>query len=227
MPLNQNNVEIWLSRPRFNRYLQRCGGDLTAATAYYEANVIVSQCIYNSLEALEVGLRNKIHLTLAAHFNKQNWYDDLLADEKYAGLQPKVSEAKEKLRIRKEEVIPGKMIAEFMLGFWVQMFNTEYQMELWKPLRNVFPNLPRENKQRHTVSQSLNKVRKLRNRIFHYEPVFWKPAALIVNYENIQTVLGWMDKDLQQWASARFNVKEVVNHHIQRLSELNVKVLND
>lgn len=225
MTLKQEKIEEWLSKPRFNRYLQRCEGDFLSATAYYEANVDISQSIYNSLEALEVGLRNKIHQALSAHFAKENWYDTLLADEKYAGLQQKVIEAKETLRKRKEDVLPGKIIAEFMLGFWVQMFNTEFQMELWKPLRNIFAYLPTEVKQRHKVSQSLNRVRRLRNRVFHYEPVFWKPAALVANYDNIQMVLGWIDKDLQQWAAERCRFNETIQYHINRLSALNVKAL--
>jgi hypothetical protein len=225
MPLKQENVESWLSKPRFERYLNRCEDNFPPALAYYEANVAICQSLYNTLEALEVCLRNKIHQALSSHFGTEEWYDALLSNEKFAGLQSKVLDAKETLRRRKEPVIPGKIIAEFMLGFWVQMFNTEYQMELWKPLRNVFPNLPKEEKQRHVVSNALNRARNLRNRIFHYEPVFWNPAALVKNYQNLVIILKWMDPGLNDWVNSRCKFEDVLNTHIKRLKELEVKKL--
>ena len=37
------------------------------------------------------------------------------------------------------QIVPSKVIAEITLGFWVRLFNAEFERILWKDLRRAFP----------------------------------------------------------------------------------------
>lgn len=163
MTISRGKVEELVSERRFRVYLERCNGNENAAIAYYEANVAVSEASYVCLQSLEIVLRNKIHRILSEMFETDAWYDVLLDSEEFKEFTGKIIEVKKTLSRKKKDVVPSSIIPEFTLGFWVQLFNAEYQMKLWKPLRNIFVNLPKENKQRHVVSAALNKARNYRN----------------------------------------------------------------
>lgn len=226
MAVKRGEIEDWVSEKRFKRYLDRCNGDENAALAYYEANVAISEASYVCLQALEVLLRNKIHQTLTEMYETDAWYNEWEDIEDYEELNIKIQDVKNTLTKQKKTVIPSRMIPEFMLGFWVQLFNTEYQMELWKPLRNIFVNLPKDQKQRPVVSAALNKARNFRNRVFHYEPVFWSPQAAYESHENIKEILLWIDKDFLEWTESQCRFNETLAFHTNRLNEMGVKSIS-
>lgn len=226
MAIERDKIEVWVSEKRFKSYLDRCNGDENAAVAYYEANVAISEASYVCLQALEVVLRNKIHIALTDMYERDDWYNewvDYEDDEGYKELNTKIEDAKTTLKKQKKAVIPSRMIPEFTLGFWVQLFNAEYQMELWKPLRNIFVNLSKDQKQRHVVSAALNKARNFRNRVFHYEPMFWSPQAAYENHQNIKDVLLWLDKEFLDWTESQCRFKETITSHTNKLHEMGVK----
>ena len=216
-------IRRWVSEERFVRYLKRCGGDEALATAYYESNVAIAQSCYTSLEALEVALRNKIHDKLTQVYGTDQWYDVWLRKPALNGFHKKIREAKAKIQHRGELLTPGKMVAEFTLGFWMQMFNVNYQNILWKPLRNIFINLPKKQKKRHVVSSSLNKIRTFRNRIFHYESIAWNFRAANDNYKIIIEVLHWLEKDAATWADGRCSFEKTLQAEAAKLTKLGIK----
>jgi len=60
------------------------------------------------------------------------------------------------------------------------------------------------------MSTKFNGVRKLRNRIFHHEPVTWSISAL-TNYKNeIIEGIDWLDKNLLNWIQDIFRYDEVI-----------------
>jgi hypothetical protein len=104
-----------------------------------------------------------------------------------------------KLRKRCESPHPDKVIAELTLGFWVSLFNSTLQPELWKSLRLVFAHCPKHSRQRRAISACLNQARDLRNRIFHHEPLLWLTPDLITQHENAAAVIAWIDPQLRGW----------------------------
>ncbi len=216
-------IRGWVSDERFRRYLKRCGGDEALAWAYYESNVAISQSCYTSLEAFEVALRNKIHNKLGQIYGTDQWYDVWLQRTDLKGFHKKIKETKFKIRQRKEPITSGKIIAEFTLGFWIQMFNSDYQYILWKPLRNIFLNLPKQQKQRHVVSSSLNKARTFRNRIFHYESIAWNFKAVHDNHQNILDILHWLEKDAAVWTNGRCSFAQTLKAEANKLNKLGIK----
>ena len=79
------------------------------------------------------------------------------------------------------------------------LLNSQYERVLWKSLRKAFPNLPKKDRQRKNVSAPCNALRRLRNRIFHQEAICWDLYYMTCLHDNLVTVLGWMNVDIQQW----------------------------
>ena len=118
-----------------------------------------------------------------------------------------VSTAQNLITKRHELVTPSKIVAELTLGFWVRLFNAEFERTLWKDLRRAFPYLQKKDRQRHNLSAPLNNFRNIRNRIFHNEPICWNFTRLQKMHDEIIMILGWINKDLPGWLhpADRFN----------------------
>lgn len=180
------------SRPRLLAYLNHldCSDRLSILSTYYW-NIQLSQSLYPTLEALEIVLRNALHRALSELFKTKNWFD-------FGFLHPKeqavINQCKRSLIKQKKQIEPDRMIAELRFGFWTSLFDLRYEHRqiLWpKLLPLVFRHIPKSFKTRHYLSKQLNYVRHLRNRVFHYEPI-WYWHNLAEQHENIINLLKWL-----------------------------------
>ena len=101
-------------------------------------------------------------------------------------------------------------MAEHPFGFWSSMFNSPYE-PVWyadgaKPLSAVFPHLPRTLRKRKLIPRRVERIRRLRNRVFHYEPI-WNKRDLEERHYQIDEALGWISSDIRDVMalSDRFN----------------------
>ena len=148
-------------------------------------------------------LRNAVNETLETYFNDPYWFKNQLPPE----FLPSVSEAIQKVSIQRKNITPDRIIAELNFGFWNRLFNRNYTGLLWKELRLIFKNTPKHLRQRDTIADALYRIRTLRNRIYHYEPIFNNLQDLEKQYNEMLTFLVWLDKDLPNLLSDidRFN----------------------
>jgi hypothetical protein len=73
--------------------------------------------------------------------------------------------------IKGSELLPGKVIAELTFGFWYYLTVSMFEHSLWVPyLHKSFQ--PRKAPKRSVFNQQIDKIRQLRNRIAHHEPIF-------------------------------------------------------
>lgn len=98
-----------------------------------------------------------------------------------------------------EAITSDKINGELTMGFWVSLFNAEYEMTLWKDLRRAFPNMPKNLRQRKNISAPLNALRSLRNRVFHNENISWSMVKLEELHNTILDVINWMSPDVREW----------------------------
>lgn len=214
-----------LSESRYRRYLNRCDNNHEAALEYYAFNVRAAQASYVVLEAGEILLRNQIHKQLVEFHNKSNWYEDWLMDKNYAQFHKKINSAIKSIRKRKEQVNADKVVAEMTLGFWVTIFNAEFERIYWKQLRLIFRNISKNQRKRHTVSSALNRFRKFRNRVSHYEPITFNIRSLQANYNNILGIIEAIDHDYCHWVVDRCELPSVMEQNIEKLKAMGVKGL--
>lgn len=106
-------------------------------------------------------------------------------------------------RARRNVRSTGKVIPELKFVFWQKMFTRRHDSRIWNPqLRRVMPNLaPLQPVSilRKSIYSHLERVRRLRNRIAHHEPVFsrmlmddYQAILMLVNYRCAVTA-AWLD----------------------------------
>ena len=187
------------STQRLSKYIAYNPEDPEKTVMHYKANLRLAESLYISLSVFEVTLRNALSRELRNMAGKDDWFDIFYTNPNLQSLVPEIDKAKAQIRNRGENVNTDKLISELTFGFWVMLLNNQYERVLWKSLRKAFPNLPKKDRQRKNVSAPCNTLRRLRNRIFHQEAICWDLYYLTCLHDNLVTVLGWMNEDIQQW----------------------------
>jgi len=129
-----------------------------------------------------------------------DWYLHLKTVPGLKDLNRDISTACNFIAKRGELVTASKVVSELTLGFWVQLLNAEYELILWKGLRKSFPFMPKKDRKRHKVSAPVNQIRNFRNRVYHNQPVCWNFKVLEEIHQNIYEILGWINKDIPEYA---------------------------
>lgn len=179
----------------------------------YFWNVVLCQTLYPSLSAVEVSMRNGIHDALAVHFGTAAWYDtpNLLLGREV----DQVIEVKRKIQRSRKTVVPPRVVAGLDFGFWTSILDQGYGNSIWSAnnpavlVQQAFPHAPIHLQVRSRVHRRFNAIRILRNRVFHYEPV-WRGVVLPngqvsrlgdLHFDVIDAI-GWIDPSLQATVAA-------------------------
>ena len=196
--MDKKTFERAFSEKRMEKYF-KWYVDTDKAIMHYQCNIELSEAFYPCINVFEVLLRNSISRELTKLFGREDWYVQFASTPGLTDLNKYVTQANKQIAGRKEYSSSSKIIAELTLGFWISLFNVEYERILWKDLRRVFPNMPKKERQRKKVAPPLNRFRTLRNRIFHHEPISWNMERIKQIHTEILTVLAWMDIDIAAW----------------------------
>lgn len=195
-----NKLTPIIAHERIRGYEKRILKKVGAATeldcyAYYNWNTALSQSFYSSLQTLEIALRNSIHNNASKHFKDSKWFENskILDPESLK----KINTAKKNLQKQNKNLSAGRILAELSFGFWTSLFNKKYDQILWhKIIKKTFPYMNAQIRTRKTLSAKLNKIRRLRNRIFHYEPI-WYYNDLKQHHEKILEAISWIEPKMR------------------------------
>lgn len=216
--MDKKVFEKIFSQKRLEKYFNRYDNDTEQAMTHYRCNVELSEAFYPCISTFEIALRNAISRELSVLFGREDWYTVFATTAGLTSLNKYISQANKQIAGRKEYITPSKIIAELTLGFWVSLFNVEYERILWKDLRRVFPNMPKTERQRKNVAPYLNRFRTFRNRVFHNEPITWNLERASKIHTEMLTVMNWINKDIPLWIGT-FDRFDVVFQNVEK--ELN------
>ena len=208
--MDRNSFEKTFSEKRMEKYFNRYS-DPGKAILHYQCNIELAEAFYPSITTFEVALRNAIGKELAVLFGREDWYVLFTATSGLTDLNKYITQANKQIAGRKEYTSSSKIIAELTLGFWVSLFNVEYERILWKNLRKVFPNMPKKDRQRKKIAPPLNRFRTFRNRIFHHEPISWNIERLRQIHAEMHTVMMWINTDIPTWLATFDRFDSVYN----------------
>ena len=182
-----------LSNERFETYRRWADGDEALAVRLYTFNVQLSAALYSPLHILEVALRNLVDRRLTAIYGP-DWLNDPVA---LPGRYQRDCVAKARTQLLREHkpASHGQMIAELTFGFWSSLFGRD-ATRLWQHLRPIFQT---KGLQRGTVAAQLRDLRRLRNRVAHYEPILAQPLGHL--YGDLTTLTGWLSPAAAAWLS--------------------------
>jgi len=192
---NRNKIKKTISKDRLDGYfhevqtrLGKC--DILDAYTYYSWNILLSESLYASLQALEVSLRNSIQRNATQYFNNPMWFEDVTIMRPFNIRS--VNDAKKSLGRQRKNIDAGRIVAELNLGYWTSLFYAHYEQILWRPLiKKVFPRMNPSLHNRKSISARLEKIRKLRNRVFHFEPIWY--FNLEERHSEIIEILSWIE----------------------------------
>jgi hypothetical protein len=176
-PLSIESLWSLVSAQRIGAYRRGEGND-EEVLARYLWNTALSEALYPSLHFLEVALRNVVFEAAAAAYPPDHaassWLErpGVLHDAE----RRTVHAARQRLGRRGVPCEPCRLVAELSFGFWTALFDVRYEQDrvLWPRLfaQKIFAHAPRQKRSRKALSPLLNRVRHLRNRAFHYEPIW-------------------------------------------------------
>jgi len=204
----------------------------------YIVDALLVSHFHATFRAVEVLLREQMHRALATVFAGPRWYADpafraILWDVTLGAIDV----AEHKARAGRPTPAPGSVIAQVMLGTWVQLLgagpNSNYDQDLWQPaLEPVFqagdPTPARTRVEVHALAQRLNWAR---NRVNHCEPVVFgfplagqKTAAgnrrRITPHQlldDARAIASYIDPAVGQWISSWTAIDKLLAH--PRVSE--------
>lgn len=196
-PPVRNELARLLSQARLAPYKQAVpGAKLDGALELYVWNLAIAMAMFESIHYFEVGLRNTMHEALEAWATQLGatdpWYrDPVVPLDK--GSRSKIQQAiKRATDDGALPEVPGGVVAELTFGFWWSLLAASYNRTLWQQcFRLTFPNMRRQR-----LHDSLDRIRVLRNRIAHHEPIHTRPLladyiALLETAERVSPRLSW------------------------------------
>ncbi len=175
------------------------GASPQIALSRYLWNMALCESLYSPLQMAEVTLRNRIHACLSEQFAAEDWYttSGLLLSWQ-ADL---VDKAIKKFSAGGKTAFSSQVVAELHFGFWTGFFNnahcqTGIAHALIKP---VFKHAPKYERNVDNLGERWNKIRDLRNRVFHHERILhW--IDLSEQHQAMIESIGWISPELKEMA---------------------------
>ncbi len=175
-----DDLSIILSQERLNSYLSHatCYNNKKSALIAHSWNIELSQALYPALQIFEITLRNTLHTAIRDLYDTEYWYELSFLHERE---KKQIQQTADSLVKNKKKVEPCRVVADLSFGFWTSLFDVRYEhgQILWpKLLKSIFQFLSKTQKTRAFLSRELNKIRFLRNRVFHHEPIWhWQDLS--------------------------------------------------
>jgi hypothetical protein len=205
--ISQEEIDRWITAPRFRAFLQASEGDPAKAMALYDWNVCLSAIFFEVLSYSEILLRNAIDAQFTPINHGQTATESWLCDSSI--LSPKslerVGEAIENIERARKEPTRARVVANLSFGFWRALLDKRYK-QLWiESLHHAFPN---GNGDRKQVASLLAKLNPFRNRLAHHEPII--NASIEKHHEDLLELTRIIDADAADWVLARSCVPQIL-----------------
>ncbi|NYS80495.1 MULTISPECIES: Abi family protein [Halomonadaceae] len=171
----------------------------------------ISSHFFVPLQILEISLRNAIHDALTKRFNKRypgkKWYNNVHHTHTSVLM---LNSAKQKTEDRSgSHYSDDDLVANLSFGFWVYMLDVKhrtpnYPYSFWQyEAGNIFPG--NHGKTIGELFSNFKKIIKIRNRLYHHEPV-WKNSRPVKDfrgaisrlereYQIIFDAIGWISPE--------------------------------
>jgi len=201
-----------LSQERLSAYQSKVNdeGHLNLFS-HYAWNMALSESLYPILQTLEITLRNAIYEAAREYFKCDDWFDDPKIIH-YRYNQLAIRKAKQGLQRQNKPLESGRIIAELTFGFWTSLLDLRYEQTLLhKIVKVTFSHMPKTNRTRQYLSPRFNKIRDLRNRVFHHEPI-WYWQDLAQQHQDMLEALDWMSPEMKELVMAVDRFDETYNN---------------
>lgn len=193
-----------ISTARLSTYLRRSHGNVRHALDLYEWNIRAGPAMYPILHVIEVALRNAINRALVSQFGVDWPYAPGFL-RSLPGLERTTFEKclrKLEGNLRKPRVSTGDVVAAQTYWFWVTLLTSRFEQRIWsREFAVAFPSAP-SRIDREIVHGRADTIRRLRNRIAHWEPLL--DVDLVGAYQRAASVVRWTSPATAEWMAERW-----------------------
>jgi hypothetical protein len=175
---------------RLVRYREAVGGDLAGSIELYIWNLKVSAAFLPALGLAEVAIRNAFDRELRNRFGPTWFETDAFVKQLPDYWRAKFRKVIDDQRKRRGRILTADdIVAELNFAFWVHLSTPKVERSVWaRVFPQVFPGAP-SDLSTFELHARLERMRLLRNRIAHHEPIFARRLA--VDFGNIRDLLMW------------------------------------
>jgi hypothetical protein len=144
---------------------------------------------------LEVALRNRVH-TVMGEKHGPDWIvqEALLLGDHQPG---QVREAVKGLLDDGKDATPNRIVAALTLGFWTAVVGRVYENAWQQGLHRVARREDGRGFARKDLAAPLMRIRNLRNRIAHHEPIIY--SDLHKTHEQMLQLITWLSPPAAEW----------------------------
>lgn len=185
----------------------------------HQFNFSLCMSMIPTLQIFEILLRNKINDNLKSYTANPMWWKSVNKVNLNKGAIKKIKNAEFTIRNTGRRVNPDRIISELSLGFWVSIFNGEYDnprdvsKNLWNlTLHKIFQN--GVSVSRSTIHSDLEEIRKLRNKVSHNDPILLND--ILSTYTKILTLSQYMCPVTSKWIKRNSPIEYVLSSQIKR-----------
>ncbi len=206
-----SKISTAVSKERLDAYGQD-GVDEATTLGRYLWNAAVCETLYSPLQMVEVALRNSAHRAFSQHYSTDTWYN--LAPLTLLG-HKQLEEAERNLKKFNKPLTPGHIVSELNFGLWTAFFNKAHLRTGLGAviLKAVGSRCLKSQRRQPFQDQRWDRIRRLRNRIFHYERIIhWKD--LPDQHETLLETIGWISPELEEMSRKLDRFAPVYNHGI-------------
>jgi hypothetical protein len=204
-----DQIRKTISKDRFDAYRRSGDRDDFDVLARYLWNTMLCEALYLPMQAFEIALRNSLYTGIesvypaaeAACINVTSWLD-FKAPIIHPNDVHRIADAKSELKRQGKELTVGRLIAELNLNFWRKLLHRPYgdratsaPGNFWPRLIPiVFPDVDRRFNNIARISDAVDEIYAMRNRMFHHEPIF---DGVLQKHGTLLRVIRWMEPELE------------------------------
>ncbi|MDR1361238.1 MAG: hypothetical protein LBJ18_02930 [Rickettsiales bacterium] len=174
----------------------------------YWLDLRLAEAMYSLLHCLEISLRNKIHSAAVEFYKQEDWWSCV----QWGDYQREQVATAIKLA-QKNAKIGGKsthknldVLNNFMFGFWVELFSSDY-VALWNGiLKHIFVH---DDVKRKYVYLKLSQIKNTRNKIAHFAIITTNKDKLKLRRDDIIEIINLLSPELGEWIREKSNFEEV------------------
>ena len=210
-PVTIDQIVERISAPRFQKYLEFSQHDAQNAIKLYRWNAALSQSLLWPLQCMEVCIRNSIALALVDKYGP-GWHLDAtflsVLDNKDAS---RLDDAIQRQSRQRSTPRPGvdPVVADLSFGFWSALASKKYEIPIgWqRRIRVSFPHIP-QGVDIRSVAGPMQRIRDLRNRVAHHEPIFH--LKLRSKYNEVMCLTNWSSPDVEWMVRQSCRFQEIL-----------------
>jgi len=191
-----------ISAPRFATYLQACANHTADALELYQWNLEISAAFIVPIQICEIGVRNAVVEAIeCVHGQNWPWSNGFIRSLPIPKVPTHYNPQQDLRRVASNQPTTGKVVAELKFAFWEKTFTRGQDSRLWLPyFRQVLPGSPVTlpiSQARAHMFDTLQAIRRFRNRIAYHEPIFTRNLA--VEYSRLKDVITWRSPMAAAW----------------------------